>query len=83
MEPLTVTIQLMPADGGYTTSVTELDGVISQGSTHAEAVTNTLEAFLGCLRYYRVNGMKIPWKRPGEVVTCNPDTTTSHLGDER
>lgn len=51
-------------EGGYSTYIAELAGVVSQGDTLESATKNTMEALVSCLRAYNDNNMPIPWTEP-------------------
>ena len=48
-------------DGGFSAHVANLPGVVSQGETQDDALTNLREAFVGAIETYREMGMEIPW----------------------
>lgn len=59
--PIQCRVWLEPEDGGYSASSPELPGVVSEGSTAAEAVECFKEAFRGALASYRSHGEQVPW----------------------
>lgn len=55
-------------EGGYSTYIAQLAGVVSQGDSLQSATKNTIEALIGCLRAYNDNGMPIPWTEPSKQI---------------
>ena len=58
-------------DGGYTVTVPELPGCITEGDTLQEAFDNAQEAIIGYLEALKIQGESIPEREPtfffGEV----------------
>ena len=52
---------LCPEDTGFSIHCLNLDGVVSQGETEAEAVENIKDAFRETVLYYREMKQVIPW----------------------
>ena len=48
-------------DGQFSAVSAELPGVASCGDTEREALANVREAFDGVIRYYKDNGIAVPW----------------------
>lgn len=72
----TVAFEPNPA-GGFTVSVPQLPGVISEGATKEEARDNVRKALTAALRTYRDAGSDIPWK---EVPVERGDTSVFVIG---
>lgn len=62
-------LRLIPEEeGGYSTYIAQLAGVVSQGDCLESATKNTIEALISCLRAYKDNDMPIPWTEPSKQV---------------
>lgn len=62
-------VRIIPEkEGGYSTYIAELAGVVSQGDTLESATNNIMEALISCLRAYNDNNMPIPWTEPSTRV---------------
>lgn len=48
--------------GGFSVHALRLPGVISEGETEAEALSNIAEAFAGAISSYLESGERIPWE---------------------
>lgn len=48
--------------GGYSAHALRLPGVVSQGETLKEALTNIADAFRGAITVYREENQAIPWE---------------------
>jgi antitoxin HicB len=51
------------SEGGYSATMPLLRGVISEGDTMDEALSNISEAFLAAVESYRDRGIEVPWQR--------------------
>ncbi len=51
-------------EGGYSAIAGNLPGVVSQGETKTEAMSNIYEAACGVIESYLSDGKPIPWKVP-------------------
>ena len=49
-------------DGGYSVHALRLPGVVSQGETIEEALTNIVDAFRATIAVYREETQVIPWQ---------------------
>lgn len=50
------------ADGGYSAHALRLPGVVSQGETIDETLTNIKEAFGAAIALYREENQPVPWQ---------------------
>lgn len=48
-------------DGGFTVSIVNLPGVVSEGDTEREALENIKEALRAAIRTYRNDKVEVPW----------------------
>lgn len=61
-------VRLVPDEsGGFTVHVPELPGVVSEGETEQEALSNIREALAAAIESYRESGDKIPWQEPADT----------------
>ncbi len=73
MDALRINILLEPEDKGFSASVQQLPGVISQGDTVIETLENILEAFAASLAVYRKIGKPVPWVGTKTETIGNPN----------
>lgn len=73
MDAQRIDILLQPEDVGFSASVPQLPGVVSQGNTRDKAIRNTVKALLAVLRTYAIEGKPVPWVEAETVTTGNPN----------
>lgn len=49
-------------EGGFSAHATRLPGVVSEGDTEVDAISNVKEAFRMAIKAYRDSGQTVPWE---------------------
>ena len=73
MDSQRIDILLHPEDVGFSTSVAQLPGVVSQGATRVGAIANTLEALTEAILAYAASNIPVPWVETETLTTGNPN----------